>query len=119
MELYRVALEMLLERRDVDRRIAGTERLPLKEKQLLLRDFAYWLVLNNYVDADQATAVDRVAQKLASMPRVDDDPAAVFRYLLERSGFVRRSSGGSTSSTEPSRSTSPQTRRSGRSMLVC
>jgi energy-coupling factor transporter ATP-binding protein EcfA2 len=89
MELYRVALEMLLERRDVDRRIAGTERLPLKEKQLLLRDFAYWLVLNNYVDADQATAVDRVADKLTSMPRIDDDPAAVFRYLLERSGVLR------------------------------
>jgi Leucine-rich repeat (LRR) protein len=89
MELYRVALEMLLERRDVDRRVTGAERLPLKEKQLLLRDFAYWLVLNAYVDADQATAIERVARKLASMPRVNDDPAAVFRYLLERSGVLR------------------------------
>jgi NACHT domain len=89
MELYRVALEMLLERRDVDRRIAGSERLPLKEKQLLLRDFAYWLVLNNYIDAEQATAIERVARKLASMPRVDDDPSVAFRYLLERSGVLR------------------------------
>jgi energy-coupling factor transporter ATP-binding protein EcfA2 len=89
MELYRVALDMLLERRDVDRRIAGAERLPLKEKQLLLRDFAYWLVLNNYVDADQAAAVERVEHKLASMPRVNDDPPAVFRYLMERSGVLR------------------------------
>ena len=89
MELYRVALEMLLVRRDVDRRVAGVERLPLKEKQLLLRDFAYWLVLNNYVDAEQTTAVERVAHKLASMPRVDEDSSMAFRYLLERSGVLR------------------------------
>jgi hypothetical protein len=89
MELYRVALEMLLERRDIERRIAGVERLPLKEKQLLLRDFAYWLVLNNFIDADQVTAVERVAHKLESMPRVHDDPSVVFRYLLERSGVLR------------------------------
>jgi hypothetical protein len=89
MELYRVALEMLLERRDVERRIGGVERLPLKEKQLLLRDFAYWLVLNNYIDADQTAAVERVAHKIESMPRVNEDPSVVFRYLLERSGVLR------------------------------
>ena len=90
MELYRVALELLLERRDVERRVLADDvRLTLKEKQIFLRDIAYWLVLNNYVDADQAAVVERITQKLPSMQRIHYDASTVFRYLLERSGLLR------------------------------
>ena len=90
MELYRVALELLLERRDVERRVLPDGvRLTLKEKQIFLRDLAYWLVLNNYVDAEQTAVVERVAQKLPSMQRIHDDASSIFRYLLERSGVLR------------------------------
>jgi hypothetical protein len=89
MELYRVALEVLLERRDVERRVREARRLPMREKQLLLRDLAYWLVLNNYVDADEVTVIERIDQKLASMPRIDDSAATIFQYLKERSGVLR------------------------------
>jgi Leucine-rich repeat (LRR) protein len=90
MELYRVALELLLERRDVERRVMlNGIRLTLKEKQIILRDLAYWLVLNNYVDAEKSVVVTRIARKLSSMPRIRDDAMDIFDYLLERSGILR------------------------------
>ena len=96
MELYRVALELLLERRDVERQVLlGGIRLTLKEKQILLRDLAYWLVLNNYVDAEEGVAVERIARKLPSMPRIREyDANVVFHYLLERSGILRMPTAG-------------------------
>jgi Leucine-rich repeat (LRR) protein len=90
MELYRVALELLLERRDIERRVLPDGmRLTLTEKQIFLRDIAYWLVLNNYVDAEEEDIVQRIAQKLPSMQRIRDNASTVYRYLLERSGVLR------------------------------
>ena len=91
MELYRVALELLLERRDLERRVmSDAARLTLKEKQIFLRDLAYWLELNNYSDVEEPAAVSRIERKLPSMQRIhDEDPQTIFRYLLERSGILR------------------------------
>ena len=91
MELYRVALELLLDRRDVERRVPPDELgLTLKEKQIFLRDLAYWLLLNNYVDAEQKAVVERLKRKLPSMQRLQLHSAtAILRYLLERSGIPR------------------------------
>jgi hypothetical protein len=91
MELYRVALELLLERRDLERRVVTSDiRLTLKEKQIFLRDLAYWLELNNYSDAEEDGIVARIERKLSSMQRIrGEDPQSIFRYLLERSGILR------------------------------
>ncbi|MEH1125409.1 NACHT domain-containing protein [Micromonospora sp. CPCC 206061] len=89
MELYEVALHMLLERRDRERRIDAQPALGRTEQTLLLCDLAYWLIRNGWSDAARADAVGRIAAKLRAMPQVTAAPDQVYRVLLERSGLLR------------------------------
>lgn len=89
MELYEVALHMLLERRDDERHITPAARLSRTEKMLLLRDLAYWLIRNGWTAAPADRVRDRIATKLAGMPQVDSPADDVYRTLLERSGLLR------------------------------
>ncbi|MCW6006110.1 NACHT domain-containing protein [Micromonospora sp. CPCC 205371] len=89
MELYEVALHMLLERRDRERRIDAQPALGRTEQTLLLCDLAYWLIRNGWSDAARADAVGRIAAKLRAMPQVTAAPDQVYRVLLERSGLMR------------------------------
>lgn len=92
MELYSAALEMLLVRRDVERRInhAGAPSLTLKQKQRLLGYFAYWLLRNQLTDTTEDQAVDQMRLALESMPAVSAGGAVVYRYLIVRSGLLRQ-----------------------------
>jgi len=91
MELYRLALETLLERRDADREIVGLEHINLSraEKETLLKDFAYWLLLNGHVDAPFERFSERVANRLKSMAQMSGTSEEIARYLIERSGILR------------------------------
>ncbi|GAB2828124.1 NACHT domain-containing protein [Actinoallomurus bryophytorum] len=90
MELYGIALEMLLERRDVERRIRGNgPDLSYTDKLLLLQDLAYWLIRNGMSDAPVDRAVERIAHRLSSMYRLSADASTVFGHLLVRSGLLR------------------------------
>ncbi len=89
MELYEVALRMLLDSRDTERRIEPAVRLSLTEKLVLLRNLAYWLVRNGHTDVPAADAEARVAAKLRSMGQIDVTPRTVFRHLLDRGGVLR------------------------------
>ena len=91
MELYRIALEMLLERRDIERQVpeANDLHLAYREKELLLEDLAYWLIRNGQSDATADEASRRIATMLPQIPRIRQLPAEVLTYLLERSGVIR------------------------------
>lgn len=93
MELYRIALEMLLERRDAERKIpsaVGAQKaIPDREKRLLLQAFAYWLILNGYSDCSTVEAEESFAHRLRTMQRVSINGRAALRYFLERSGLLR------------------------------
>jgi hypothetical protein len=89
MELYEVALHMLVERRDVERRIGTLDGLGRTEKLLLLADLAYWLIRNGYTDVEVPRALYRISQRLQSMPQVKASIQDVYRHLLERSGLLR------------------------------
>ncbi|WP_290059660.1 NACHT domain-containing protein [Amycolatopsis solani] len=89
MELYDVALRMLLDSRDVERRIEASVRLSLTEKLVLLRHLAYWLVRNGHTDATAAAAERRIEAKLRSMGQIEVTPRTVFRHLLDRGGVLR------------------------------
>lgn len=89
MELYEVALQMLLERRDVERRIRTIDGLGRTEKLLLLADLAYWLIRNGYTDVEAPRALYRISQRLHLMPQVKAGNQDVYRHLLERSGLLR------------------------------
>lgn len=90
MELYRIALEMLIDRRDTERKIpTGDLVLRLSEKFALLEELAFWLLLNQQSDIVVDAAKDRITTKLKSMPQITADADAVFEYLLLRSGVLR------------------------------
>jgi hypothetical protein len=91
MELYSIALDMLLERRDTERRILseGGAALSRTDKTLILQGLAYWLIRNGRSDAPYAQAVEEVGRCLAQMPRTNIDPASVLKQLLDRSGLIR------------------------------
>ncbi|GIG60384.1 ATP-binding protein [Longispora fulva] len=89
MELYDVALQMLLERRDTERHITGDITLSRTQKTLLLQELAYWLIRNGWSDAGFDEAADRIAARLAGMPQVGATAPEVLRHLLERSGLLR------------------------------
>ncbi|WHT22101.1 NACHT domain-containing protein [Crossiella sp. CA-258035] len=87
MELYRRALEMLLETRDLKRGIAGL--LDVSRKRVLLRDMAWRLTEANRIELDRARAEEHVARKLLAMPNVTDPAGEILDHLLERSGVLR------------------------------
>ncbi|WP_410666797.1 NACHT domain-containing protein [Amycolatopsis sp. cmx-4-68] len=89
MELYEVALRMLLDSRDSERGIETPVRLSLTEKLVLLRSLAYWLVRNGHTDVPAADAEARITAKLRSMGQIEVTPRTVFRHLLDRGGVLR------------------------------
>ncbi|MGW1688529.1 NACHT domain-containing protein [Streptomyces albidoflavus] len=92
MELYRAALDMLLLRRDRERRINYPEppQLGDSQKKSILGDFAYWLMRNGLTDSFESQAIKQMGISLKSMVAVDSTPDKVYEYLLVRSGCLRR-----------------------------
>jgi Leucine-rich repeat (LRR) protein len=90
--LYLSALDMLLERRDVQRNVASAEvvQLTKSEKQALLRELAWWLNTNSRAQMTWSQALLQVQIRLLGMPNVDIDAETALTYLIERSGVIRR-----------------------------
>jgi hypothetical protein len=89
MELYEVALQMFLERRDSERRIHNKLELTRTDQTLLLQDIAYWLVRNGQSEAPVSRITERIASKLESMAQISEKPHVVYKTLLERTGLIR------------------------------
>ncbi|HJP78883.1 MAG TPA: NACHT domain-containing protein [Pseudonocardiaceae bacterium] len=89
MELYDVALQMMLERRDAERRIPPVAGLNRTRKTLLLADLAYWFIRNDLTDAAVSRAVEQLGRRLEAMPEIPADIECVYRHLLERTGLLR------------------------------
>jgi hypothetical protein len=90
MELYEAALDMFLERRDIERQIHDDgPPLSKTDKKLLLEDLAYWLIRNGWSDAPKPRAVERITQRLTTMHRVEAEGTAVLDGLINRSGLIR------------------------------
>ena len=94
MEIYRVALDMLLERRDVEREIATGSTLSQTTKTIILQGIAYWLIRNGWTDVEKERVVEYIAAKLPQMPQVSGSAPNVYRNLLERSGIIREPTAG-------------------------
>jgi hypothetical protein len=89
MGVYDVALQMLLERRDAERRIAPVKGLDRTEKTIILSDLAYWFIRNDFTACDVSRVIERIRVRMPSMPQIEADAAAVYRHLLERTGLLR------------------------------
>ncbi|WP_329565139.1 tetratricopeptide repeat protein [Kitasatospora sp. NBC_01266] len=97
MELYELALDMLLLRRDKQRRVVVE---PLghqfgREEQLApLQRMARWLVLNGQHEGDRSDALRQIDQVLPSLPaaRAGIDAEQMLRHLVERTGLLTETS---------------------------
>lgn len=92
MTLYEAALDMLLERRDADKkvRVDGDTQLSAVEKRAMLRALAWWLNENGRAEMSREEAIHQLRLKIGTMPGVTQAPEAVLRHLLERSGLIRQ-----------------------------
>ncbi|GAA2779551.1 hypothetical protein GCM10010441_00240 [Kitasatospora paracochleata] len=92
MDLYEAALNMLLVRRDQQRKVGRVEGVDLaKEEQLaVLQRIAYWLTVNRLSEGGRSDAlrlIDRLRSSFSGPSRaVSADQ--VFTHLLNRSGLL-------------------------------
>lgn len=91
MGLYRAVLDLLLERRDVQRGIRSHPGVELErdQKERLLQELAWRLTILGRAEISRATALRRIEEKSAAMPRVTSPAEEILDYLLQRSGVIR------------------------------
>ncbi len=93
--LYEACCKLLVERRDMARRIFLTDypaaRLTYEEKSMLLEDLAYWFIRNGWSEATFQQVDEWFARKLARVQapskKVTGKDARI--YFVERSGIIR------------------------------
>jgi hypothetical protein len=92
MALYEAGLDMLLERRDVEKQISTPANFELTatEKRSLLRSLAWWLNENGRTDMSMDEARRQLSLKIAAMPNVSVRADTALGYLLDRSGLIRQ-----------------------------
>ncbi|MER7002166.1 NACHT domain-containing protein [Dactylosporangium sp. NPDC000555] len=89
VELYNVALDMLLQRRDNERSVVSALAMSRTDKTQFLQDIAYWLVRNGRSDAERGEVVEALQRKLLTMVQIRGTAEQIYAYLLERSGLLR------------------------------
>lgn len=91
IELYRFALDLLLEGRDVERDVSDPEGLELtiRQKEPLLSDLAYWLLLADQSDVERERAKEILGRKGRQIPGLAASGEQLYRHLLIRSGLIR------------------------------
>jgi hypothetical protein len=89
MGLYAAALELLLERRDVERQIDPEVVLERRQKMQILQDLAWRLSIFGRTELPKDAVLARTGTKLAAMPSAPAGAEAVLEHLLQRSGILR------------------------------
>ncbi|CAM5247900.1 NACHT domain-containing protein OS=Streptomyces tendae OX=1932 GN=GUR47_18800 PE=4 SV=1 [Streptomyces tendae] len=89
--LYEAALTMLLERRDRERELHGSDgvRLAYATQVQLLQRLAWWLIRNSRQEMDRDEALGIVDRVLPALNLADAGGEEVYRALLLRSGLLR------------------------------
>jgi hypothetical protein len=95
MELYKMAVELLLQR-DAARDIPSSKELSLNlsDKIFILSDLAWRLSDNNLTELDVERTTSYIQARINTMPSVSAEVTAVFHYLMARSGILREPSQG-------------------------
>jgi hypothetical protein len=92
-ELYEAAMEMLLQRRDPERRVLYADEVHLQRfaRERLLRKLAFRMLVENRAVLSEAAAVEEVARCLPAIPAAagQGSPEEIFAHLLQRTGLLR------------------------------
>jgi len=95
LAVYASALRTLAVDRNIRRDIPHADALDFNSIVRLLQDVAYWMARNDRKVVDVDLFVDRLTQRLPSMPHVTLHAKACANYLIQRSGLLREPSEGS------------------------
>ncbi len=91
-ELYEECCKMLLEKRDLERDIQFHGiRLDYERKKIIIAQLAYWMMRNNYVEAERQEAINSIKRSISGMNIDVANDETIFQYLLERTGLLRES----------------------------
>ncbi|MDF5332196.1 NACHT domain-containing protein [Vibrio parahaemolyticus] len=95
-ELYKIVMEVLLERRDSERKICADLNLSITraQKEILLQNLAYWMLLNNKQTVTITEAEECFQRAIRMIPSLKAIEDKVTRHLLDRSSVIRESSVG-------------------------
>ena len=92
-ELYEAAMEMLLQRRDPERRVLYADAVDLQRspRERLLRKLAYRMLVDERAVLDHATALREIALHAPAIPATagQGGPEQIFDHLLLRTGLLR------------------------------
>ncbi|SCK58596.1 NACHT domain-containing protein [Streptomyces sp. WMMB 714] len=98
-ELYEAAMEMLLQRRDPERRVlyADTVDLQRAPRERLLRKLAYRMLVEERAVLDRDSALEAIGRSVTAIPAVasQGDPQKIFDHLLLRTGLLCEQADGS------------------------
>lgn len=93
MKLYDAAIELLVERRDIERDIptaVGHLQLGIKTKISILQHLAWHFTSAERSELDYDHVVEHTRLVLERIPNVDANARQVVDFLLERSGIIRQ-----------------------------
>lgn len=95
IQLYEACIEMLLERRNVERKISndGYPNISSRQKKVILQELAYWLQINNLTSASFAKVEEKIKFITQHMD-IPDSEKSILRLFLDRSGIIREPSNG-------------------------
>ncbi|MGW8381097.1 NACHT domain-containing protein [Streptomyces sp. ODS28] len=92
-ELYEAAMEMLLQRRDAERRVLHADTVDLRRgaRERLLRKLAHRMLVEERAELDHGTALAVISDALAAIPAAAGQGGAeqIYRHLLHRTGLLR------------------------------
>jgi hypothetical protein len=91
MDLYELALNMMLTQRD-EERVVRAARIPLDgaDKRELLEAVAHWFLRNGLSEASREQVAEQLELRLRRHPRIAAGADDVLQELLERSGILRQ-----------------------------
>ena len=102
VQLYKIALDMLLARRDVERDVIHAPPAPLPDLLLFVQDLAHWLVSNDRSEVQRESVLDRFERRRSMMPHSSPTPVELLRYFEERAGLLREPTPGTIDFTHRS-----------------
>jgi Leucine-rich repeat (LRR) protein len=93
IELYEACCNMLLDRRDIERRVLLRDypQLSYRKKLVLLRDLAYWLLKNGWSMVAKQRVLERLDRRLKNLQGIPQSTTSkdILRLFIDRSGMIR------------------------------
>ncbi|MEU8235037.1 NACHT domain-containing protein [Actinoplanes sp. NPDC048967] len=90
MDIYQAAIDMLLHRRDSQRRVpTALPELTSRDQAQLLQEVAWWMTQNGRTELSRAEAAQRFGHRLAGIRHISAPAEAVLEHIVQRSGILR------------------------------